>query len=396
MMQRFGSDGRRGRCHSDYLFVATLISDLNGGSLANIGASLVDGFRTIGLDAELLVVHQPMYEHMLRYSEIRTRMVGATRSATSVRVLARYLRRFRPDVLLAQSAVQNVLAVAAARLARAGTSVVITEQTDLSIATARSTAANARMRLLPPLVRAAYPRAQGLVGVSARALADPFIAPLLTDLPNTLIGNPCTWDVTVRASAGRPHHWLATKHVEPTFVAVGRLVEGKGFPALVRAMGRLRDRGMAARLIILGEGNERETLARLTAELGLAGCIDLPGHASNPFPTVAAADVFVVSSALEGSSMALLEAMTLGRPIVATAAGGTTKEILASGKTGLVVPDGDVDALARALELLVSRPSLRDTLGRAARMASEDRRPERVARRYLDFFHSILDGGAHV
>jgi glycosyltransferase involved in cell wall biosynthesis len=377
--------------HKGPLSVSILVWGLRGGALANMGASLAHGFKTIGVDTELLVVHPPSGKEGARYANVPFCSLGSRRSATSVPALARHLRRTRPDVLLAQSAIHNIVAIVAAGVARTGTPVIVTEHTDLSVATARSSAANARMRVLPPLVRLLYPRARGLVSVSSRALADPIIAPLLVRLPHAVIRNPFTWDLAARANEGPPHRWLRPMNNRAfTFVAAGRLVDGKGFPLLIRALARLRRRGVDARVIILGEGEQRTSLEQLRSEVGVVDSVDMPGFTRNPYPTIAAADAFVLSSGLEGSSMALLEAMALGRPIVATAAGGTTEEVLKDRESGLVVPDGDVDALAEALGLIATRPVLARALGRAACCASEDRRPDRVAQRYVDFFTTVL------
>jgi glycosyltransferase involved in cell wall biosynthesis len=250
------------------------------------------------------------------------------------------------------------------------------------------------MRSAPPLVRLLYPRADGLISVSTRALEDPILAPVLRHLPHAVIGNPYTWDVVEQARQRKPHPWLIEERRPPTFVAAGRLVGRKRFDLVIRALARLRDQGIEARLVIFGEGAARTALDSLVTELELGDRVDLPGFADNPFPSIAAADAFVLPSAVEGSPMALLEAMPLGAPIIATRAGGTTAEILAEGHSGLIVPDGDVPALAEALETVIRDPDLARLLGAAARRASESRSPIRVAQRYADFFGRALTTSA--
>jgi glycosyltransferase involved in cell wall biosynthesis len=152
----------------------------------------------------------------------------------------------------------------------------------------------------------------------------------------------------------------------------------------------LRQQSIDARLVVFGDGVERSSLEQLVAELGLRDRVDLPGFTDNPFPSIAAADAFILSSVVEGSPMVLLEAMPLGTTIVATRAGGTTCEILQDGHSGFVVPDGDDSELAHALETVIRHPQQARALGAEARRISEDRSPARVAQRYVDFFTEVL------
>jgi glycosyltransferase involved in cell wall biosynthesis len=284
----------------------------------------------------------------------------------------------------------NIPAIIARTAARRKTSVVVTEHMDLSQETTKISGATRMMRIAPALVRALYPHADGIVSVNARALDDPILVPLVRRLPHTVIGNPYTWDVVERAARGVPHRWLTETGRPPTFVAAGRLVKRKGFDAAIRALAKLRDQSIEAQLIVFGDGVERSALKHLAGELGLEYHVDLPGFTDNPFPSIAAADAFVLPSVVEGSPMVLLEAMPLGTPIVATSAGGTTSEILTDSKSGIIVPDDDVAALAQALEIVVRDPGRARLLGAEARRVSENRSPARVAQRYVDFFEDVF------
>jgi glycosyltransferase involved in cell wall biosynthesis len=359
---------------------------LHEGVFANLGASLVRGFIEIGWEVELLVVRGPTDEGVRRFQDIPFRLVGSRRSATSVPALVSYLRAHKHDIVLPLSSIINVPVLTAHRLAREPSSVVVTEHTSLSIATSREAGAGLRMRSLPSLIRRLYPHAAGLVAVSRTAADDPMLTPLLARIPHAVIGNPYTWDAAERASAGEPHAWLRDGDRQPTLLAVGALIPGKGFALLLRALEGLRARGTIARLIIFGEGFERPALERLVSELGLGGQVDLPGYEVNPYPSMRKADAFVLASRIEGSPMVILEAMRLACPIVATAAGGASAEIIRHGESGLIVADGDLDALTGALELVLSDRRRAQALGSEARRRSDDRSPARVARRYADFF----------
>ena len=176
------------------------------------------------------------------------------RSATSVPALAKYLRRERPDVILPLSTMMNIPAILARGLAGGRSAVVVTEHTDLSMATSRADGAGAKMRLLRPLVTRLYPHAAGLISVSRRWLENPVLTSLLRRLPHAVIGNPYTWDVLKRADLEAPHPWLVDEDRPATFLAAGALVPVKGFAVLIRALAKLRQMGTKGLRIIYRAG----------------------------------------------------------------------------------------------------------------------------------------------
>jgi glycosyltransferase involved in cell wall biosynthesis len=146
-------------------------------------------------------------------------------------------------------------------------------------------------------------------------------------------------------------------------LTAARLVDWKGLDHLLQALALLTQ---PARLIILGEGQERANLLALAHRLGLAGRVDLPGRMSRAevLSAMAAADLFALASSYEGLPHVVLEALALGRPVVATAAGGTP-EVVGDGTTGLLVPYGRPDLLAQALDQVLLDPGLAARLGAA-------------------------------
>jgi glycosyltransferase involved in cell wall biosynthesis/protein-tyrosine-phosphatase len=128
---------------------------------------------------------------------------------------------------------------------------------------------------------------------------------------------------------------------------VGRLTEVKAQDDFLRAAVSILEQQPAARFLIVGDGPLESGLRRLTAELGLTRQVVFAGGRSDVFDLTAAMDVFVLPSLAEGMPMALLEAMTLGTPVVATAVGGVP-EIVTHRSSGLLVPPRDPRALASA------------------------------------------------
>ena len=125
-------------------------------------------------------------------------------------------------------------------------------------------------------------------------------------------------------------------------------MQSADFPTLLRAFALVRA-ARPCRLVILGEGGNRPKMEKLIAELGLASDADLPGFQSNPYPFLARANLFVLSSAWEGSPNVLTEAMALDTPVVSTDCPSGPRELLNDGKYGPLIPVGDVAALATAM-----------------------------------------------
>jgi len=149
--------------------------------------------------------------------------------------------------------------------------------------------------------------------------------------------------------------------------AAGRLVEVKGYDFLIHAWRRLA--ATDTHCIIIGEGDQRRTLERLVSENGLTDTVHLLGRRDRTatLRILKACDIFVMSSRSEGTPLALLEAATLGRPIVATAVGGVP-EMVTDGEHALLAEFGDADGFAERITRLLEDC---DTAVRIARCAAD-------------------------
>jgi glycosyltransferase involved in cell wall biosynthesis len=186
---------------------------------------------------------------------------------------------------------------------------------------------------------------------------------------------------------GHPHA-PAPREPVPRILSLGRLHPAKGYDVALAAAALLKD--LPFRWDIVSEGPEGAALRRRADELGLESCVRFAGFQPDTKPYFAAADLFVLSSRVEGTPLALLEAMAAGLPIVATRCGRGVEDALLDGSAGMLVPPEDPAALAAAIRSLLAEPTRRQDLGAAARRRSLDFAPEVIAERYERLFASLV------
>jgi glycosyltransferase involved in cell wall biosynthesis len=181
-----------------------------------------------------------------------------------------------------------------------------------------------------------------------------------------------------------PHAVRAPERVVPAadrdagrVVVLGRLAPGKRLPAAVRAFARVVAEVPTARLELWGAGAQREALEALVAELGLAGSISLPGLTNDPGAVLDGAAVYLTTSAFEGQGLALAEALAHGTPVVAYDIRYGPRDMLAGGG-GILVPDGDEDALVAALVRVLTDAEVRERLSTEAVDAAATLNPARA------------------
>jgi glycosyltransferase involved in cell wall biosynthesis len=180
------------------------------------------------------------------------------------------------------------------------------------------------------------------------------------------------------------HAW---KH--PAIVSAGRLAEAKNFPLLIDAMALLRRRVPAARLFILGQGDQEPQLRKQIASLGLSDAVRLCGFQRNPWKYIARADVFALTSRYEGFGNVLIEAMACGVPVVVTSSPGPL-EIVRDNVDGVIVPEHTAAAVADALEAILTDDRRRASMAAAAKEASGRFALPAIAGQYDSWFSELV------
>jgi glycosyltransferase involved in cell wall biosynthesis len=381
-----GTPGARGRGDPDVTF---FLPNLHGGGAQQVFCNLSRAFARRGYAVDLLVTWDQgqlsgAVPDGVRTISLSPPSVPVVGSAAGIPRMVTYLSEAQPSVLYSAMTYANISAVVAARLADSETSTVLTEHT-----MPEQNEASLKGRAVNRLAGALYPSADAVVAVS-ESVARGVSARFGLDAEDvSVVHNPIlTANLDDKAAASLERDWVPADATD-VLVSVGRLAEVKDFPTLLRSLALLVDEyDRDAALVLFGKGPQRERLAQSAAELGVDERVSMPGYVDNPFKYLRRASVFVSSSRFEGLPTAIVEALACGCPVVATDCPGGSREVLADGRYGSLVPVGDHGALARAVDETLSSPPPTETLrGRA-----EDFETETVVDDHLRLLRSVSPG----
>lgn len=339
------------------------MATLGDGGVGRLTLLLTRRWCDMGIHVDLLLARTTSPYMSELDSRVRVFCTGTSNPFFSTPRVAMYLLRERPDVILSDSLRLNRISHRAKTLSRSDVRVYTTLHIPMGV----------KEGLLPERKRPRYRRQvirtfsknHGIIAVSQGVAQD-----LVTHFPIPpqkvkVIYNPIVFpELFQKAREPISHSWFLSKDI-PVVLAAGRFEPQKAFLTLIKAFHALQKEIMA-RLVILGDGKERGTMEALIAQFGLQDSVSLPGFVLNPYPYMANADLFVLSSAWEGFGIVLVEAMALGTPVVSTNCPFGPGEILENGRLGPLVPVGDISGLATAMKQALSNPVARDELTKAA------------------------------
>ena len=296
----------------------------------------------------------------------------ALRVLAALPSLVRELRRIRPHAALGTLPYANLVLLWAARIADPRIRVYLREaNTPSQVLTGSS---NLKDRAEMRLSKAFYRLAEGVVAVSDGVARDVQEYLGVPKEKITTIYNPVVTPDIPGLAAQAPEHPFF-KSGSPVIVAMARLEPQKDISMLIRAFKRLKtthSRARDARLLVLGEGRERQRLEQLIHELQLDDSVDLPGFVENPFSYISHANVFALSSRREGLPGSLIQALACGTTIVSTDCPSGPTEVLDGGRYGQLVRVGDTEAMANALARALREPANATQLRQRANVFSLD------------------------
>lgn len=363
--------------------IAILLPDLRGGGAERVCINLANAFVERGIEVDMLLMRASGELFDLLDPRVRTVDFGVERVRGLVRPLVGYLRRERPDSVLANMWPLTALAILTKWLVPGSMRVVPVEHVVLSRSEiARRPVHMAVMRMVSRLL---LRRADAVVCVSD-GVADDLAA--LTGTPRALLTtvyNPIVHRREPSGFAPLPEIANAWSRARRRVLNVGEFKEQKDQANLLRAFASLRtDTG--AHLLLLGNGALEADLVELATRLGIADVVTFGGFVADPTPYYRQADLFVLSSAWEGFGNVIVEALEQGTAVVSTDCQAGPREILADGEYGTLVPVGDAPALACAMQQALGNPHDADRLRQRAREFSVDRA--------VDAYLSLLLPGA--
>lgn len=353
--------------------IAILLPDLRGGGAERMRIHLAEAFLEAGYSVDFVLL-QARGELLAQVpQDARIVDLAGPSFMRSLWPLVRYLRRERPDGLLAAMWAVTVLAILAHRFARVPGRVIVSDHSILSKAPV--TQGRLRQIILRVTVAFAYRLADERIGVSKGVAED---VKKLGHLPNgsmRVIYNPAAIQLGhLPPASSDPWEGMAGYRV----LSVGTLKAVKDQVSLIRAFAQVRQR-LNSTLVILGEGGLRPELERLIRSLGLEESVRLPGFVMDPHTWYQGADLFVLSSRYEGFGNVIVEALQHGLPVVSTDCPSGPSEILQDGQFGTLVPLGNIDALSDAIEEALCCEHDHEAL----RTRAQDFTVDRIAEQYL-------------
>lgn len=337
--------------------IAFFLPELQFGGVERVVLNVSSGLasRVSKVDLVLAKADGPYIEQVDQHVKLVD--LDSTRVMTSLGRLVQYLKRERPEILISSKDYASIVSIWAVRLARTKTRVIVTSH---GMPSREMTEASCtRARIMPHLMHYFYRYADSIVAVSD-ALATDFAK--VTRIPKeriTVVYNPIINQQYKESLEDQVDHpWLKAGE-PPVIIGAGRLVKEKGFDFLLESFALVLKR-CKCRLMILGEGPERNSLESLVTRLGIEDDISLEGFVSNPVSYISKARIFALSSMWESLPTVVIEALAANTPVVAMDCPGGIREILLDGKYGTLVQERDPASYADALieELLHDKKTL--------------------------------------
>ena len=361
--------------------IAIFVSFSGQGGVERAMALLAEGMLSHGVTVDF-ILPKAVGDHVRSIpKEVNVIRLDSKHTFSALVPLARYLKKERPDALLASKHRAIVTAVLASRLAGFRGVVAGNIQTTISAGLADSNLI--KRNLYFGMMRFFYKWAHFIVAVS-KGVADDIIQ--ITGLPSDkikVIYNPVvTPDIEERAAEPVDNALLMDDTI-PVILGIGRLTKQKDFHTLIRAFIQVR-KTRHCRLVILGDGGDLDTLRSLARDGGVEDDVAFPGFQNNPFAWLAKSNLFVLSSRWEGFGIVIVEALALGIPVVSTDCPNGPSEILKDGKYGSLVPVEDPTALSEAILRALENPLSPEILKKAA----EEYTAEKIGGEYIQMLLS--------
>ena len=326
--------------------ITFLLDTLGGGGAEKAMVNLANFISDKNIRIDLVILNAKGAFMELLSPKIKLFNLKRKRSRSALLEVVQYLRKEKPQILLSALDHINILASLGKLFSGFKGALILTVH-------APPTATFLLDRsiygfLFRALTKWSYKRAQVTVGVSNGIINDIcYKFKLNREKFKCIYNGIITDDIKKMEIEKIKHEWFEDSQV-PVVVSVGRLSKEKRFDLLIQAIKEINTTRVV-RLLILGEGEERNQLQLLIAQLRLENLVQLGGFKSNPYPYMKRGHLFVLASDFEGLGNVLVEALNLGCRVLSTDCPVGPSEILADGKFGRLVPRNDQKALSEAI-----------------------------------------------
>ena len=358
--------------------IAFYIGSLTKGGAERVFVNLAEYFLEEGYRVVMVTQYQKTDEYMLEegierfLSEIEAEKVSSSRVLNFFRRLNKLhliWKKQKPDLVLSCVGKNNFMAVVTTIGTRTKPVVSV-------VGEAKEEYPTKVMRLLADIL---FSRAAGIILQTerSRSFFGKKVGEKAVILPNSL--NP---------DFIRPRY---EGEREKRIVSVGRMDANKNHEMQLRAFAALQDRYPDYELVIYGDGELRSSIEELARELGIADRVLLPGVVPDVAGRIERASLFLLTSYSEGVSNALIEALALGLPVIATdVPSGGTEELIEDGVNGVIIPAGNQRALEGAMDKILGDSAYAGKIGREAAKIQERLSPERVNALWKAYFEGII------
>ncbi|PGO26567.1 glycosyl transferase [Bacillus cereus] len=326
--------------------VAFFLSSLDGGGVERMTLNLSQELSDRGYDVDLIVCNlKGDYVKEIPPS-LNVYNLKVNKGIFSIFKLIKYLKSRKPEVFISAKDYLNIIAIISKMLSGIKTNLIVS--TRVNISTQLSHGFTWKLKIISLLTKYFYPYANKVVAVSEGVKTDLIQLTGLNSKDIKVIYNPViTKGLEEKLAEEVYHPWFDSTNI-PVIVTVARLHPQKDLQTLLKAMAIIK-KTKDVRLIVVGDGPERNQLELFIRELNLENNVDLVGFKANPYPYLKQSSLFVLSSLYEGFGNVLVEALFAGIPIVSTDCPSGPSEILNNGEFGTLVPIGNADELARAM-----------------------------------------------
>jgi len=343
--------------------IALYIPTLDGGGAQRVVINLAQGLSD--LNCEVTIFLNKSVGNLITSvpDSVNLKVLDTHRTLYAIPKLRKIIKSEGYDVFISFMNYVNIATLIATLFLKRNTAVIITEHINVSktlnnLDWLKRAIKKYQMKLL-------YPRADMVIAVS-KGVAQDLQCLLDNKIEPQVIYNPIVnhqIKLIQKYGVNSPHQWFQSSN--KVIVSVGRLTTQKNFSLLINSFKKVKDDYKYCKLIILGEGPDRNLLESEIKQLNLVNDILLPGFVHNVYDYLYHSDLFVLSSEWEGFGNVIVEAMAFNKPIVSTNCPDGPSEILENGKWGILTENEDEDGLSFAMLKVLNNKLDIDTIDRS-------------------------------